>query len=408
MMRPTGFHMSRGTGRIVKAIVQGPMNISVSLTQGAHNLPKLYGDDTVRPQERVSDFSSGMKAVGREFGYGWYDGLTGVVTQPWRGAQKEGAGGFIKGFGKGIAGLWTKPLAGMLGILSHTMKGVHKEVQKLYGNNVQNSIVVSRVAQGWEEWLQSSDAEKQDVIDRWKLIQTLLKKNRKAEEMVQDVLAAQRRETSQDWERGASSAQSASSPRAPSQHVQSTQSGSGASQPLLRAASAASKESLSAAEVNEAIRLLVQETSHGDAAADADVERAIQDDVSQLRRNRQHEDAAEHQVDHEDLRQAMAASEAEACRQENDRLEYERQLKQVMAQSLREHRQPPHDPGHLEGTTRSEYEAQQQKQQGEKTAEEKMEEKIVLEYVRKQSLLETHHQSKGKDSAAEEIGESGR
>jgi hypothetical protein len=37
------------------------------------------------------------------------------------------------------------------------MKGVHKEVQKLFGSNVQNYIIASRAAQGYEEWLQSSD-----------------------------------------------------------------------------------------------------------------------------------------------------------------------------------------------------------------------------------------------------------
>lgn len=401
MMRPTGFHLSKGAGRIVKAIAQGPMNISVGLTQGVHNLPKLYGDVTVRPQERVSGFNSGMKAVGREFGYGWYDGLTGVVTQPWRGAQKEGAGGFVKGIGKGIAGLWTKPLAGMLGILSHSMKGVHKEVQKLYGNNVQNSIIVSRVAQGWEEWLQSSDAEKQDVINRWKLVQTLLKYNRTAEEMIQEVLAAQRRDSGHEWERSMTSAPSASGASGLSQDPQSTQSTSDTAQALLRAASTASKESLSAAEVNEAIRLLVQETLHGDTAADANVERAIQEDESQFQRQQHRKEAAIPPADHEEPRQAMSAIETELQRQANEKLEYERQLKQIMAQSLRELRPPLHDPGHLEGTTQSNFEAQQ-RGQGEKTAEEKMEEKIVLEYVRKQSLLETHHKNKSKCRAAGE------
>ena len=62
-------------------------------------MPKMWGDDTVRPQERVTDFRSGMKAVGREFGFGFYDGLGGLVTQPWKGAREEGVGGFFKGVG---------------------------------------------------------------------------------------------------------------------------------------------------------------------------------------------------------------------------------------------------------------------------------------------------------------------
>lgn len=58
------------------------------------------------------------------------------------------------------------------------MQGVSKEVQKLFGTDVQSYIIASRAVQGYEEWLQGSEAEKQDVIARWKLIQKELKKRR--------------------------------------------------------------------------------------------------------------------------------------------------------------------------------------------------------------------------------------
>jgi hypothetical protein len=48
----------------------------------------------------------------QEFGYGFYDGITGLVTQPLRGAEKEGTAGLLKGIGKGIGGLVLKPGAG--------------------------------------------------------------------------------------------------------------------------------------------------------------------------------------------------------------------------------------------------------------------------------------------------------
>ncbi|KAJ5776787.1 UDP-Glycosyltransferase/glycogen phosphorylase [Penicillium odoratum] len=176
MLRPTGVHVSKGAGRFVKAVVQGPVDMSVNFARGFHNMPRLWGDDTVRPQERVSDFKSGVRAVGREFGYGWYDGITGLVTQPWKGARKGGASGFAKGIGKGIGGFIAKPSAALFGILGHTMQGVNKEVQKLFGSDVHSYIIASRAAQGYEEWLRGSEAEKQDVINQWKLIQKDLKK----------------------------------------------------------------------------------------------------------------------------------------------------------------------------------------------------------------------------------------
>ncbi|KIW92476.1 uncharacterized protein Z519_06323 [Cladophialophora bantiana CBS 173.52] len=373
MLRHTGVHPSKGLGRFVKAFVQTPMEISVSLTKGFHNLPKLWGDDTVRPQQQVNDFKSGAMAAGKEFGFGWYDGVTGLVTQPWKGAQKEGASGFVKGIGKGVAGFATKPFAGFSGILGHTMKGVQKEVQKLFGNNVQNYIVASRVAQGYEEWLQSSDAEKQDVIVRWKLIQKSLKKNRNPDEMVQDVLEAQRKKNiegtvaRQNCGHPANSAQSASADALPLDPESTI---------LTMGGSQSPEESLNAPEIIESIPLSIQETPRRDIEGDANMERVIQENVSQLQRQQQ--EAADHQAEQENLRQAIAASGNEAPRHASVQ------------------RPCSYDPGHLAGTRQSEFEAQQQGQRGEKTAEERTEEEIVMEYIKKQSLLEACHRNKGK------------
>jgi hypothetical protein len=88
MLRQYRAQAGKGFGRIVKATLQSPMNLSMGIAQGFHNTPKLWGDDTVRPQEQVSDLKSGIRAMSREFGFGLYDGVTGVVTQPWRISQR--------------------------------------------------------------------------------------------------------------------------------------------------------------------------------------------------------------------------------------------------------------------------------------------------------------------------------
>ena len=41
-------------------------------------------------------------------------GLTSVVTQPVKGAQSDGASGFVKGLFKGVVGTVTKPVTGEL------------------------------------------------------------------------------------------------------------------------------------------------------------------------------------------------------------------------------------------------------------------------------------------------------
>ena len=45
-------------------------------------------------------------------GFGIYDGVTGLVTQPVEGARQEGTLGFAKGLGKGLGGAMIKPIAG--------------------------------------------------------------------------------------------------------------------------------------------------------------------------------------------------------------------------------------------------------------------------------------------------------
>lgn len=415
MLRQTGVHTSKGLGRIVKSAAKIPMEISVGLTKGFHNFPKLWGDDTVRPQEKVSDFKSGVMAVGKEFGYGWYDGVTGLVTQPWKGAQKEGPGGFLKGIGKGLGGFVTKPTAGFAGVLGHTMKGVHKEMQKVFGSNVQGYIVASRVAQGYEEWLQSSDTEKQDVIDRWKIVQKYLKERNPDESML-DVLRAQQQENTENA--GVTSV--------------------GMTAPNLDPESVVSHldELRESAGDSEIVEMSIQGTSLRDTGEGTGTEWGNKEDESQRRR----QDAADDEAELESLRQAIAASETEAQQQASEALEFERQLERVMAESLREQRQrhssssssvwesdtssdeddddeneresaemaekaagslsqqpPSYDPGH----SQSGFEGQR----GEKTAQERTEEEIVLEYVKKQSLLEAHHQSKGKGRATAEEDE---
>lgn len=457
MMRQSGAHTSKGIGRFAKALVQSPMELSVSITKGFHNAPKMWGDDTVRPQERIIDFKSGVKAVGKEFGYGWYDGVTGLVTQPWKGAQKEGAGGFLKGLGKGIGGFVAKPGAAMLGVLGHSMKGVHKEVQKLYGSNVQNYIVTSRVAQGYAEWLQSSDAEKEDVIVRWKLIQKYAKKKSDPDEMMRDILKEQQKSSLVNTQAcsnpGIAGSESAISADVPLQDLESTIPSRSGQQDAYQPPNTGREQSLGEHEFNGGTRLLVQETSCGDAEVDSNVANVIRVNVSQLQRHRQGFTSHHSEDDEEILRQAMVSSEAEAQRHASEALEYEHQLKQAMSQSLMEQsksssnsawasdmvlnteenhfaaergqaksiagkaaaavavassgvsRAPSYDQGYLAGTTQREFDAQQNGKQGEKTSQERMEEDIVLEYIKKQSLLEVNHfnKGKGKGRATEEV-----
>lgn len=158
---------AKASGKIAKAGFKSPVDFTMALAQGFHNAPRLYGDTTVRKQDRVTDLSSGLKAAGKEFGYGFYDGITGLVTQPIRGARKEGAAGFMKGAVKGAFGLVLKPGASIWGLPGYTFKGIYMEITKHFGSSTQNYIIAARTAQGYEEWRTSSPGEREAIIAAW-------------------------------------------------------------------------------------------------------------------------------------------------------------------------------------------------------------------------------------------------
>lgn len=159
---------ARAGGKIAKAGFKSPVDFTMALAQGFHNAPKLYGDTTVRKQDRVTDFSSGLRAAGKEFGYGFYDGITGLVTQPIRGARKEGPAGFVKGAVRGAFGLVLKPSASIWGLPGYTFKGIYMEIAKHFGSSTQNYIIAARTAQGYEEWKLSSRTERENIVAAWK------------------------------------------------------------------------------------------------------------------------------------------------------------------------------------------------------------------------------------------------
>uniref|UniRef100_A0A669Q3C3 Vacuolar protein sorting 13 homolog A n=1 Tax=Phasianus colchicus TaxID=9054 RepID=A0A669Q3C3_PHACC len=59
-------------------------------------------------------------------GLGFVSGITGIVTKPIRGAQKEGAAGFFKGVGKGLVGAVARPTGGIIDMASSTFQGIKK------------------------------------------------------------------------------------------------------------------------------------------------------------------------------------------------------------------------------------------------------------------------------------------
>lgn len=54
-------------------------------------------------------------------------GFTGVIVQPIKGGQKDGAIGALKGLGIGLAGMVTKPISGVVDLVAKSTEGMSNE-----------------------------------------------------------------------------------------------------------------------------------------------------------------------------------------------------------------------------------------------------------------------------------------
>lgn len=174
----TALGTGKGALRIVGAGIKSPMDFQLGLARGFHNAPKLYGDETVRKTDKITGLASGLRVAGKEFGLGMFDGISGLVTQPLDGAKKEGAAGFFKGFAKGIGGVIFKPGAAVFGIPAYASQGFYKELQKFFGPGVENYIIAARTAQGLQDLSKSSEHEHGFIVEGWKQLQWYIKKNK--------------------------------------------------------------------------------------------------------------------------------------------------------------------------------------------------------------------------------------
>lgn len=55
----------KGMGRIVEVGLKTPLDFTMGLAKGFRNAPRLYGDDTVREQDKITGFHSGIKTASK-------------------------------------------------------------------------------------------------------------------------------------------------------------------------------------------------------------------------------------------------------------------------------------------------------------------------------------------------------
>ncbi|KAH0037697.1 UDP-Glycosyltransferase/glycogen phosphorylase, partial [Aureobasidium melanogenum] len=162
-----GVRTAKGFGRIFQAAARAPMKFTVAMAEGAHNAPRLWGDRSVRKPVKVTGIMSGISAGCQELLLGTYDGITGLVTLPVRGAKEQGMIGFAKGIGQGIVGMPVKFWAGMSGVTGYPLQGVDEQIKKAFLHDDMRDIRSSLEQLGRSEHANLSDDEKAYIRNAW-------------------------------------------------------------------------------------------------------------------------------------------------------------------------------------------------------------------------------------------------
>lgn len=155
---------AKSVGKIAQTATKGMLvDFPLALAEGLRSVPRLYGDE-VRDHGPVTDAKSGMVVAGKNFAWGFADGLTDIVVQPYKGAKKEGALGAAKGFGKGAVNLVTKSGSGLYGLVGYTSAGIAKSLRTAVYSSTRKGIAQAHHREG--VWLLENGARaKVDLRD---------------------------------------------------------------------------------------------------------------------------------------------------------------------------------------------------------------------------------------------------
>ncbi|CAM9447342.1 unnamed protein product [Chrysoparadoxa australica] len=134
-LKPQGKGLLYGLGRggqsLVSNTVQGTFNSFNKVTGSMGNtlahlsLDPGYTRERARQRAHQGESMADSMAHGaKEFGKGLFDGVTGVVMGPVKGAEREGALGFGKGLVQGVLGVAIKPVVGVFDLGARTFEGI--------------------------------------------------------------------------------------------------------------------------------------------------------------------------------------------------------------------------------------------------------------------------------------------
>jgi len=129
--RDFGLGVAKGTRLLIFSVFEGIFGSTYKVTTHASmNMERATFDQTYRAkratfrQKKAKHLGDGVWLGMKGLGFGVSKGVTGVVTQPVKGAREEGFVGALKGTGRGLAGAVVKPTVGFVDLFARTIEGI--------------------------------------------------------------------------------------------------------------------------------------------------------------------------------------------------------------------------------------------------------------------------------------------
>ncbi|KAG8898178.1 hypothetical protein FRC00_003165 [Tulasnella sp. 408] len=173
------FYKKTGIISAATAFPRGMVKLVDSVQEGFQNVPAMYGTN-IRRVGKIHDWKSGFMEGGKvgtpcsrrdrvadlcashkSFLYGWYDGITGLVTEPIKGHEQEGMLGALKGTGRGIMNTTMLPAAGSLALVTHPTRGMWHSVRSKWAKHPELQVIVARRWEGQQAVKNCPDVEQQ-------------------------------------------------------------------------------------------------------------------------------------------------------------------------------------------------------------------------------------------------------
>ncbi|KAJ1549197.1 hypothetical protein HK405_008108, partial [Cladochytrium tenue] len=141
-----GVGLAKGTTSLVKKTVYGVTDTLSKFTGSvSKGLSVITLDEEYQAKRRLTSARNrprhavyGVTAGATSLVTSVASGITGVLSKPMEGLEKDGVGGFFKGLGKGLVGVVSKPLIGVFDLATNVTEGIKntttvfdKELEKI-------------------------------------------------------------------------------------------------------------------------------------------------------------------------------------------------------------------------------------------------------------------------------------